>query len=233
MHASRALANDPQIAPVVVLAPGIVVTVVHPIGDVAADDLAYALGHPFPPRIGVAARKLGGYPRRSRPPPRCRRPCNCASARPSRHRAARRFSAARWQLRGLRRQLSRDRHGLARRCSAGAASRNVHQVGMDRRPGRSILVGIKAGRDGQFARVLDTGRTVACCSPEIASHVAAGRRSPLRFTRRERARAQTTARHTNPVLSLVLRAIGPSCLSGGGFALPPAIPVVRPLARPL
>src|SRR5208337_5664314 len=54
------LAHDPQIAPVMRLAPGIVVVVVHGVGDRAADDGAHALNHPLAAGIGVAAGELHG-----------------------------------------------------------------------------------------------------------------------------------------------------------------------------
>src|SRR5260370_34223918 len=55
-----ALADNPKIAPVVRLAPGVVMVVVHHVGDAAADDPAHALDHPFPARVGIAARELHG-----------------------------------------------------------------------------------------------------------------------------------------------------------------------------
>jgi hypothetical protein len=42
------------------LAPGVIVVIVHAVGDGAADDRAHALDHPFAARIGVAPGKLHG-----------------------------------------------------------------------------------------------------------------------------------------------------------------------------
>src|SRR5262245_19481550 len=40
------------------LAPGVVVMVMHAVGDCAADDFAHPLDYPLAPRIGIAACKL-------------------------------------------------------------------------------------------------------------------------------------------------------------------------------
>src|SRR5258707_7313273 len=56
----RAFAHHPQIAVPVALAPGVVVMVMHAVGDCAADDFAHALDDPLAPRIGVAAGNFHG-----------------------------------------------------------------------------------------------------------------------------------------------------------------------------
>src|ERR1700730_4479926 len=56
----RALAHHPQFAFAMAFPPGVIVVVVHAVGDGAADDRAHALDHPFAARIGVAAGKLHG-----------------------------------------------------------------------------------------------------------------------------------------------------------------------------
>src|SRR5262249_39171473 len=54
----RALAHHPYIAPLVGLAPGVVMVVVHRVGHGAADDSPHPLHHPFAARVGVTPRKL-------------------------------------------------------------------------------------------------------------------------------------------------------------------------------
>src|SRR5262249_10517183 len=56
----RAFAPNPQITVAVALAPGVVVMVMHAVGDCAADDFAHALDHPLAPRIGIAAGDFHG-----------------------------------------------------------------------------------------------------------------------------------------------------------------------------
>src|SRR5229473_3321524 len=56
----RALTNDPEIATAMVFPPRVIVVVVHPVRDGAADDLTHALDHPFSPGVGVAPGQLHG-----------------------------------------------------------------------------------------------------------------------------------------------------------------------------
>src|SRR4029450_2032064 len=53
-----ALAHHPQILAAMVLPPRVIVVVVHHVGDLAADDPAHALDHPFAAGIGVAPGEL-------------------------------------------------------------------------------------------------------------------------------------------------------------------------------
>src|SRR5262245_62977329 len=54
----RALAHHPYIAPLVGLAPGVVMVVVHCVGHGAADDSPHPLHHPLAARVGITSRKL-------------------------------------------------------------------------------------------------------------------------------------------------------------------------------
>src|SRR5499427_2569794 len=54
----RAFAHHPQIKVAMALAPGVVVMVVHAVGDCTADNFAHALDNPLAPHIGIAASKL-------------------------------------------------------------------------------------------------------------------------------------------------------------------------------
>src|SRR5499433_4253892 len=54
----RALAHHPYVAPLVGLAPGVVMVVVHRVGHGAADDSLHPLHHPLAPRVGITPRKL-------------------------------------------------------------------------------------------------------------------------------------------------------------------------------
>ncbi len=54
----RALAHHPYIAPLVGLAPGVVMVVVHRVGHGAAHDSPHPLHHPLAPRVGITSREL-------------------------------------------------------------------------------------------------------------------------------------------------------------------------------
>src|SRR5262249_34466427 len=54
----RALAHHPYIAPLVGLAPGVVMVVVHCVGHGAADDSPHPLHHPLAPHVGITSREL-------------------------------------------------------------------------------------------------------------------------------------------------------------------------------
>src|SRR6516225_12086451 len=54
----RALAHHPYFAPLVGLAPGVVMVVVHRVGHGAADDSPHPLHHALAARVGITPRKL-------------------------------------------------------------------------------------------------------------------------------------------------------------------------------
>src|SRR5438445_3601971 len=54
----RALAHHPYIAPLVGLAPGVVMVVVHRVDHGAADDSPHPLHHPLAARVGITSREL-------------------------------------------------------------------------------------------------------------------------------------------------------------------------------
>src|SRR5262245_41192227 len=54
----RALAHYPYIAPLVGLAPGVVMVVVHRVGHGAADDSPHPFHHPPAARVGITSREL-------------------------------------------------------------------------------------------------------------------------------------------------------------------------------